>query len=302
MRSWKKHSLAFLLVLTACTAGQDGAVEGRISPPTAGARVAATQNGRTVATIDAGMADGKFRIALAAGSYNISATVPQSPFPVTFPGITVTSGETTTLPPIELSAPAGSASVAGKIAPPAVAANVTLLYEGKERASRQAGPDGSYEFTGLPAGRYTMVVHAPGYASDTVELNIAEDRRESRALRLIPVSAVEGIDWSTGRIRASGIGLPPLSAPNTTIRRELAKRAALADGQRNLLRIIEQVRVDSVRTVKTYFGEGRHVEKLQGFVRGFKLVAERERDDGGLEVELELPLTGPGGLSSYIQF
>jgi hypothetical protein len=35
--------------------------------------------------------------------------------------------------------------------------------------------------------------------------------------------------------------MPPQNAATVTIRREMAKRAALADAQRNMLRTIEQI-------------------------------------------------------------
>jgi hypothetical protein len=39
--------------------------------------------------------------------------------------------------------------------------------------------------------------------------------------------------------------------------------------------------------------------RIKGYLQGFKIVEEHEVD-GGVEVELDLPLTGPGGLTRYI--
>jgi hypothetical protein len=41
-------------------------------------------------------------------------------------------------------------------------------------------------------------------------------------------------------------------------------------------------------------------ERIQGFLKGYRVVSEREREDGRIEIILELPLTGPAGLSRYI--
>jgi hypothetical protein len=41
-------------------------------------------------------------------------------------------------------------------------------------------------------------------------------------------------------------------------------------------------------------------ERIQGFVKGYTLVSQRELDGGRLEVVLELPLTGPSGLSRFV--
>jgi hypothetical protein len=36
-------------------------------------------------------------------------------------------------------------------------------------------------------------------------------------------------------------------------------------------------------------------------VKGYRVVAERDLAGGRMEIELELPLTGPGGLTSLLQ-
>jgi hypothetical protein len=40
--------------------------------------------------------------------------------------------------------------------------------------------------------------------------------------------------------------------------------------------------------------------KIQGFIKGYTVVSERELEGGRIEVVLELSLTGPAGLSRYI--
>ena len=40
--------------------------------------------------------------------------------------------------------------------------------------------------------------------------------------------------------------------------------------------------------------------KIEGFLKSFTIVSERERENGKFEVVLELPLTGPAGLTRYI--
>ena len=40
--------------------------------------------------------------------------------------------------------------------------------------------------------------------------------------------------------------------------------------------------------------------KIQGFLKGYTVVSERELQDGKFEIVLELPLNGPAGLSRYI--
>ena len=294
-------TMTALLILSACPAKQEGAIEGTVSPPNVSARITAFRDGTAAATVDVNTPDGRFRMALAPGVYDVSASAPSSPFPMTFPGVVVEPGKATALPPIVLSPSSSAAVLSGKIFPGGADTQVKLIYEGKERAAAHTDSDGKYEFIALPAGRYTVEASSPGYAADTAELNLAENQRAAQNVRLLYVTAVDGVDWSSGAIRATGRGLPPKNSPNATIRREMAKRAALADGERNLLKIIDQLKVGPSQTVQAALGKDKYVERIQGFIRGYRVTAERELNGGGMELDLELPLTGRGGLSSYIR-
>jgi hypothetical protein len=79
----------------------------------------------------------------------------------------------------------------------------------------------------------------------------------------------------------------------------MAWRAALSEAERNLLRIVEQIRLDPNRNMKSVMTSGTFTARIKGYLQGFKIRDEREVD-GGVEVELDLPLTGPGGLTHYI--
>ena len=118
---------------------------------------------------------------------------------------------------------------------------------------------------------------------------------------MLYITAIEGIDWSAGKVRARGIGLPPKQAPTPTVRREMAKRAAVADAERNLLRIVELINVGPGQKFAESPGGETFVQKLQGYLQGYRIAAERDMDGGKIEIELELPLTGTGGLTSYLQ-
>ena len=289
-----------LIAVYACPAKKDGAIQGTILPPGSGARITVAKDAKTVTTVDAGAQDGVFSIALAPGTYDISVTSPASPFPLNFPGIVVKPGETTNIPPIQLAPVKSTAVLSGRITP-AIDTHITLLYEGKERAAARTNAQGRFEFEGLPTGRYTIQANSPGYANDTMEISLADNQTLSQNMRLLYISAIDGVDWAGGTVRARGVGLPPRNAPTPSVRREMTKRAALADGQRNLLRTIEQIKVGPSQNLTSLLGEGKYVQTLQGYVQGYRVVSERDMDGGRIEVELELPLTGANGLSSYIR-
>jgi len=67
------------------------------------------------------------------------------------------------------------------------------------------------------------------------------------------------------------------------------------------LRIIEQIKVSPDQQFRSFMGGKDYTEKIQGFVQGYKIVGERELDGGRREVVLELPLSGPAGLSAFIR-
>lgn len=286
------------LILTACKGREDGTLEGSIMPPDISVRIAALRNGAAISTIDTASKDGRFSMQLPAGTYDISVTVPSSPFPMTFAGVVVEPKKITTLPPIIL--PSATETIVGKIEGPTSGAKVTLLYDGVERATINPDADGRYEFQGLPPGKYSLHVSAPGYAADTRDVELSEGRPLVQNIRLLYISETPGIDWQAGKIRAVGLGLPPRKSPNASVSREMAKRAALADGLRNLLAIIEQVKVSPDKSVKSISADKGARIRIQGFVQGCKVISERETGDGKFELVLELPLTGAEGLSSVI--
>lgn len=289
-----------VLALTACPGQKEGFVEGQVSPAGPDIRIIALKDGKPTAETNAGSLDGKFRITLPAGSYEIRVMIPTSPYPLSFPGIVVKSGETTVLAPISFSSSKGSGVLTGKVIASGSATRVTLLEEGIERASINTNSEGKYEFEGLPSGRYTLQVSSPGYANDSITVGVSDDRRTVQDIRQIYITAIEGIDWNGGKIRARGIGLPPKQAPTPTVRRELAKRAALADAERNMLRILEMINVAPGQKLSSIVGGGNLDKKLSGYVQGYRLAVERDMDGGKIEVEIELPLTGAGGLASSL--
>jgi hypothetical protein len=90
----------------------------------------------------------------------------------------------------------------------------------------------------------------------------------------------------------------PADSPNRPAAREMAKRAALSDAERNLLGAVEQIKVGPNQDLISPVARSYTV-RIKGYLRGFRVVDERETDSG-VEVDLELPLTGPGGLTQLI--
>jgi hypothetical protein len=294
--------ILILLVLSPSAAGaaQEGAVEGSLEPPDASVQVSAVREGSTIATLRAGGQDGRFRLQLEAGTYTVMVSVPDSSFPIRLDDVVVRPGETTALPPLLIVPGSGKAVLTGRVVPPHPDSEITLIHAGKERASARADQEGRYEFRNLPAGTYEVRASAPGHAQDVSPVRIPENQRVQQTAVLLPIVATDGVDWAAGRIRATGIGSPPQNAGNDGAVRAMTQRAALADAQRNLLRAVEQIRIDDKRSVRTLMSTRSGAERIQGFLKGYKVVSERELGYGRVEIILELPLSGPAGLSRYI--
>lgn len=280
---------------------QAGTIEGTVSPPVAGVRITALQNGRIISSADAGAQDGRFGIVLPPGIYDLSISVPNAPFPLHFQGIRLEPGKTIDLSRIEIPSPSpGKAVLSGRVFPTVAGTMVSISGEGRETAWVNADHEGNYVFKELPAGSYTLLTRAPDYASDTVAMSISHEETATQNIRLLYASAIEGVDWAAGKVRVTGVGMPPADATNMTIRREMARRAALADAQRKLMKAVAEVKAGPDLSMKSLMGEKNFSRKIQGFIKGYRIVAERELDGGKIEIDLELPLTGQSGLSRYL--
>ncbi len=223
-----------------------------------------------------------------------------SPYPLRVNNIPVKSGESTVLPPIDLTPVSGTGGLSGRIKPVRHDAEVRLIYEGSERAAVRVDREGTYEFKEVPAGSYIVQTNAPGHADNAIPIVITDKRTVELNTFLLPVTPIDGVDWTAGKIRATGTGVRPQDASSETVRREMAKRAALTDARRNMLRIIEQMRLDDNQDMKSAMRDKNVASKVEGCLKGATVISERELDDGAVEVVLELPLSGPEGLSRCI--
>lgn len=292
--------LLFSVLAAAAGAPQNGVVEGTLEPRDASAQIAAEPESGAGAPVLGASASGMFRLLLAPGTYRIIVSAPVSSFPVRLDNVVVRAGETTTLPPVLIMPGSGQAVLSGTVRPALPDSDVELYSEGRERAVARTDREGRYEFGGLPAGEYEVQVSAPGHARDRAPVVIPENQRVTHTTVLLPVAVSDGVDWATGTVRATGIGHVPQNADNAAQVRAMTQRAALADAQRNLLRVVTQIKIDDKRTVAAIMAMKTGAERIQGFLRGYTVVSERQLPDRSIEIVLELPLTGPRGLSRYL--
>ncbi len=120
----------------------------------------------------------------------------------------------------------------------------------------------------------------------------------SDAQTFAPSDAVENtasgtINWTIGEVYATGIGAPPANAANAAQARAMTERAAFVVGIRNLLEAVKEVRVDSETVVENFMTKSDIIRtKVDGIVRGARVVKTRYLSDGSVEVVVSMPMRG----------
>ena len=107
------------------------------------------------------------------------------------------------------------------------------------------------------------------------------------------------VNWSTGIIQATGIGAPPENLYGKPAARPMALRAATLDAYRNILEVVNGVRIDSTTVVKDYAVQSDIVmSKVEGMVQGAEIVKKEYLSDGTVEITMQMNLRG--GFSQII--
>ena len=108
------------------------------------------------------------------------------------------------------------------------------------------------------------------------------------------------IDMEQQVVTATGKGAPNLKAANVAVARLGAERAAKMDALRNILATVKQVKISADSTIGTKMGASNEIKsRVEGVVKGFKVVATRYYSDGGVEVDVQMPLNGVLGKALF---
>lgn len=101
------------------------------------------------------------------------------------------------------------------------------------------------------------------------------------------------INWTSGEVYATGIGAPPAHGANPAQARAMAERAAFVVAIRNLLETVKGVRVDSESVVENFMVKSDVIRtKVDGIVRGARVIKTQHMADGSVEVLLSMPMKG----------
>lgn len=99
-----------------------------------------------------------------------------------------------------------------------------------------------------------------------------------------------GVNWEGQVLRATGAGAPDMKASSPAQARLGAERAAQMDAFRNLLAQVKGIQVSAGKTVGDALSADEVKAKVEGVIRGYKVVGKRYFSDGGVELDVEVPL------------
>lgn len=99
-----------------------------------------------------------------------------------------------------------------------------------------------------------------------------------------------GPNWSGQVVKATGAGAPDMKATSPAQARLGAERAAQLDAFRNLLAQVKGLQISAGKTMSDAMSKDEIRAKVEGIVKGFKITGKRYYSDGGVEVDVEVPL------------
>jgi hypothetical protein len=92
-------------------------------------------------------------------------------------------------------------------------------------------------------------------------------------------------------IKGTGQGAPDLRAPSPAAARLGAERAAQLDALRNILSQVKGIQISAGHTVGDKMASDQNLAaRVEGTVKGFKVTDKRYYNDGGVEIDVEVPM------------
>jgi hypothetical protein len=126
-----------------------------------------------------------------------------------------------------------------------------------------------------------LAVAIPVAGSAQGKAGKAEEKARARA----------GVNWAGQVIEATGSGAPDLNAVSAAQARLGAERAAQGDAVRSLLAQVKQIPISAGRTVADEMEKSEVRARIEAVIKAFKVTRKRYYSDGGLEIDVEVPLS-----------
>src|SRR5215813_15183896 len=107
-----------------------------------------------------------------------------------------------------------------------------------------------------------------------------------------PAKREGSVDWQGQVIKATGSGAPDMRSLSPAQARLGAEKAAQLDALRNLITQAKGIHISSDKTVGEAMAKDEVKGRVEGAVKGFKVVKKRYYSDQGVEMDVEVPLAG----------
>lgn len=109
------------------------------------------------------------------------------------------------------------------------------------------------------------------------------------------------VNWTEGTVTAAGIGFPPDNVADPARAHVMAERAAFTVALRNLLEVVNGIRVDSTTVVENFTVKSDAIRtQVSGWVKGARTIGKKTNPDGSVEVTVAAPLWGDGALTGIL--
>jgi hypothetical protein len=115
------------------------------------------------------------------------------------------------------------------------------------------------------------------------------------ALPVLAHAEAGAVDWEKKVVKCTGSGAANLrdAQGNPAVARIGAEKAAKLDAVRNCMETIKGVTIQQGQTVEKALEADKALSgKVQGIVKGYKVVDKRYFEDGGVELDVEVPMSG----------
>ncbi|HZJ53721.1 MAG TPA: hypothetical protein VFD38_06240 [Myxococcaceae bacterium] len=121
---------------------------------------------------------------------------------------------------------------------------------------------------------------------------LAAEPAKSDPPKTDPAKREGTVDWQGQVIKATGSGAPDMRSLSPAQARLGAEKAAQLDAFRNLIAQAKGIHISSDKTVGQAMAKDEVKGRVEGVVKGFKVVKKRYYSDQGVEMDVEVPLSG----------
>jgi hypothetical protein len=121
---------------------------------------------------------------------------------------------------------------------------------------------------------------------------VAAEPAKAEPSKTEPAKREASVDWQGELIKATGSGAPDMRSISPAQARLGAEKAAQLDAFRNLIAAAKGIHISADRTVGEAMAKDEVKGRVEGVVKGFKVVKKRYFSDQGVEMDVEVPLSG----------